>query len=312
MPNRFKRCVSILSLTLMILLIGCAFQCSLPSKTELKKMFQIDLGNDTLTDVIEYGDGFICVVNKRELRVMTKQGQVQASQIMDEDITCVSAYRFISVSYGHGNVKIFSEDTEKGMLVEEYSFSFDKDVAATFGHYYVLKFDYLLEDGTLYRLSLPESEEDAEPDLDLCLEDVKLVGYNFAVFKDNSIMFIEDPDQKRYSPCKEEIVGVSSYGHFYTKSSAYESATLIDEEIETFASFDHGQFYAGDAGNFYVKDEQFYYQGDLEGEFTGPVAPHTSPVKVDIPQGYHYCAIRHGIVCYDEHTISCYVVYEAK
>ena len=312
MPKRFKRYVSILSLTLMIMLIGSAFQCSLSSKTELQKMFEIDLGNDTVTDVIEYDDGFICVVNKRELRVMTKQGEIRASQIMEEDISCVAAYRYISVSYGHGNVKIYSEDTEKGTLVEEYSFAFDKDVSAAFAHYYVLYFDYLLEDGTLYRLSLPEVEDtEAEPDFDFCLEDVNLVGYNFAVFTDNSYIFIEDPDQKRSLPFKEEIIGVSTYGHFYTKTAAYKTP-FVGAEIETVASFDNGQFYAGDAGYFYVKDEQFYYKGDLEGEFTGHVPPHTGITKIDIPTGYKYCAIRHGIVCYDDHTISCYIVKEAK
>ena len=56
----------------------------------------------------------------------------------------------------------------------------------------------------------------------------------------------------------------------------------------------------------YVQNGEMYYTGLISGEPVGKSVPESNEQIIDIPNGYDYCVIQYGIVCFSDDTIICY------
>ena len=333
---RIKKSVS--SLLLVFMAISAVFSAACGEyykKPNLQEKCEIDLGEDKVTDVKEYGrDGFLCLINGNEIRLMASSGKVLDALSFEDEVTLLATddehadgrYQTypqfnggnIVVVCGEKTVRILSFDEGQSKLFERTEFSCEKTViSASVQDDYV----YILSDnGDLYGVDVhafmneaPNGEKQEEktlPHPKLILQNVKLVGRKFVVLNDNSYMSThKDNLGNPFPPFDEEIIGVVNmrgWGQIITSSAMYEP--IIKTDIKKLQTLENGEVYAGRWGYFDVMEGKFYYTGLVDGREAGPNPPETKRARVDIPTGYKYCCICRGIVCYDEHKIICYYV----
>ena len=333
---RIKKSVSLVFLGLIVISVGLSAACFGKSrKPDLQKKCEIDLGADKVTDVKEYGrDGFLCLINGNEIRLMASSGKVMDALSFEDEVTLLAtdddranAGREEDISYKGGNavvvcggktVRILSFDDEQNKLFERTEFSCENTVvsASVQSHFVYV----VLDNGDMYGVDVQgfpqsaasgeEKEEKAPAELKLLCQNAKIVGQYMVVLNDNSYMSLsKDILGKPFPPFDEEIIGVANLdgtSQIITSSAMYRP--VIETEIKKLQTLENGEVYAGGYGYFYVKDGKFYYTGRVDGTFSGPNSPETKHARVDIPGGYNYCGICRGIVCFDEHKIICYYV----
>ena len=318
----WKKGLSLL-LIVMVFSTTAAVRCGFKyTKAKLEKQCEIDLGEDRITDVESYGsESFLCVINENEIRLISSQGKVLNSHSFDEKITLVDADCYgsnnILVVLGGKTAVIFTFDEEQNKLNKKAEFSCDKTIISVSASY---DFAYIvLENGDLFGLDVRNLGNDAVPgdevraDLKLMHQNVRLVGKRGFVLNDNSYICMDQFTlTTHYDSFDEEIIGVANVNSCFqivTSSAIYEP--VIPTEIKKLQSFDNGQVYTTNGGYFYVKNDKFYYTGYLKSkEHHSPYAPEAKRSRVDIPEGYRYCSIVDGIVCYDDHKLICYSVNE--
>ena len=333
---RTKRILLSLLLAVMVCSTGFVVLCGRYKKPKLQQQCKIELGQDRVTEVKEYGeDGFLCLINGTELRLMAYNGEVLSSLSLDEEVTLLAtdddkaAFTFsktpnysggyIVAVCGGKNIRVIASDPRQNSLFTKMDFSLENTVVSAAVRDSIVYI--VLDNGDLYGFDIPiltksevredNGKEETSVDLKLICQNAKIVGEHNVVLKDNSYMNIYqyntgDP----YEPFGEEIIGVANNrgcGQIITSQAIYEP--VLPTDIRKMQQIDNGQVYAGSMGYFYVENGEFYYTGFLNdpGQHAA-YSPEAKQARVDIPSGYNYCCICRGIVCYDEHTIICYFV----
>ena len=333
---RIKRILMTLILAMMVFSTGFVVLCGRDKEPKMEQQCKIDLGQDRVTDVKEYGeDGFLCLINGTELRLMAYNGEVLDSLPLDEEVTLLATDDdkaacthsetptydggFIVAICGGKNVCVLEYIEAKDSLELKMRFSLENAVVSTSVRDSIAYI--VLDNGDLYGFEIPRlakiepglKDVESSVDLKLVCRNAKFVGAYNVVLKDNSYMDIYQYNTGNpYEPFGEEIIGVANIlggGKIITSQAIYKP--VLPTDIRKMQQIDNGQVYAGGYGYFYVKNGKFYYTGSLNIDPRGehsPYGPEAKQARVDIPSGYKYCCIYRGIVCYDEHTIICYFV----
>ena len=333
---RTKRILLSILLAVMVCSTGFVVLCGRYKKPKLEQQCRIDLGQDRVTDVKEYGeDGFLCLINGTELRLMAYNGEVLSSLSLDEEVTLLATDDtkaacthsetptydggFIVAICGGKNVRVIDSDPRQNSLFMKMDFSLENTVVSVAVRDSIAYI--VLDNGDLYGFEIPklariesdQSDVETSVDLKLVCRNAKIVGAYNVVLKDNSYMdtLLGFQADNHYEPFGEEIIGVANLGggQIITSQAIYDP--VLPTDIRKMQQIDNGQVYAGSCGYFYVKNGKFYYTGSLNKDPRGehaPYGPEAKQARVDIPSGYKYCCIYRGIVCYDEHTLICYFV----
>ncbi len=277
---------------------------------KLKEQCKVDFGNYEITDVASCGDGFLCVLNGNEIRVIDPFGETVSTMTVNGTVTAVSVYD--ETSYKDVTRKRM-ELVIDGKLLECYNWSEEAKEYVKKAEFYTDKnivslnaeSGYLvLDQGDLYRISA--FQDGAAPEAELLRHDVKLVAGEYAVLNDNSVCRLSDG--KSTAPLGREIIGIadSASTMVYTADELY--AVDANQELMKLHDISDGQVYVHQEGYFYISSGKCYYTGLLAGKARGKGIPEADNKPLELPQGLRYCAIYHGAVCYDGHTLTCYNV----
>lgn len=301
----------------MFILFSCfAFIMSQTNRTQpkLDKRFEITLDDDdVLNDLCPHCNGFIYLVNGKEIHIIGEEGESLGAFWYKSEVTAIGNYdgsgsfedHALSVALSDQTILLYQYNDGK---YEETDHIEVPGIVTQMCCDFYNQCTYLLEDGTTFQMFLSHTDTEEDPvdhylSPEFICDDVKLITNYSGVRKDNSI--IRFSDGLKATPIKEEIIGINR-NIVYTKNAAY--SYYFGSTATERAVFEDGQFYVWDEGYFYRKDGKFYYTGLLSGKWRGKGIPESENGLLKLPESDRYFAITCGAVCYKDHTLVCYWV----